>query len=559
MALTTRSKSQLRIKKSSAPAYTSGLGWRRGVLGLLILTIVGSYIQIALSSSTGQQGTRRAEVKQKLQAPRKGSPKDAASPEDAGFGPQSIGLSPQDAGPVLATADFDLLGLAITAGPATQTVPKNTPTIVNTSVQVPAGTDPILIIGQLSSTYLVKGELSGPSLSTPLGLQARVGQPLQIPGLSKPGDHILQNLRLVDTAGGSEVTIASVTPDSVGIVVIDQLLISQVQVNQLTYDQISQLGISITDDSYKYFNFVLGLATTSGVQQISLPVAFPGTDVPDQTPIIGTKQVSATPGTTIPPFDVAPVMLQVDTTDGPPIPHDFDFNDAPIRIPGVIVFPGRVGFLHQFFEAIVIVTNGAPSGAPLVVHDLHAQIVLPSDPKKPAVQPLRIAATQTGGVVTDLPIHGLGPDGQYGTGDDTTRFSPGDTGQASFLLEGITQGLWNVNFNLQGTLDGLPIGPVTVKGQVPGSVLVRDPAFSATFMHPSVVRAGQTYDLAMSLNNTGTTSIQGAVASIPPTMISGAELLPGDNGQRAFATTILPKQSSTVVWHLRSDTTGQVT
>src|SRR5262249_48432844 len=156
--------------------------------------------------------------------------------------------------------------------------------------------------------------------------------------------------------------------------------------------------------------------------------------------------------------------------DGPPIPKDFEFNDTPIRIPGVVVFPGRVGFLNQFFEAIVIVSNGAPSGAPLVVRDLHAQITLPSDPENPTKPPLRIAATQTGGVVTDLPIHGLGADGQYGTADDTTRFSPGDTGQATFLLEGISQGLWGINFNLQGTLEGLPIGPVTVKGQVPGSV-----------------------------------------------------------------------------------------
>ncbi|MGH9901522.1 MAG: hypothetical protein ACRD68_06865, partial [Pyrinomonadaceae bacterium] len=230
----------------------------------------------------------------------------------------------------------------------------------------------------------------------------------------------------------------------------------------------------------------------------------------------------------------------------------------------MIVFPGRVGFLHQFFEAVVIVSNGAPRGTPLVVRNLSARVRLPdaATPADAADDPLRVAETQAGGRVSRLEIRGLGADNQYGTGDDTARLTPGQSGQATFLLEGLREGLHTVSFDLEGTLEGLPRGPVTVRGEVPGSVLVRDASFAVTFTHPAVVRAGQEYDLAMTLYNSGARDIQGAFAELAHGGVSGAALVgEGDTAavRRQFPATVRRAGSATVKWRLRATTTGAVT
>jgi hypothetical protein len=524
------------------------------IFGVLVSGLgIGAMSRVDQTSGSNQsRGTRRANAQAKRPGGRRAKAQ-SANPEN----PDSVG-SP--AGPVLATADFNLIGLAVTASPASQTVPINTATVVNTSVEAPAGTDPSTIISQLNPNYRVMGELSGPSFSSPQELTAAIGQPLQIPALTVGGDHIVQNLRVVDTGTTGNPVIAPVTPDSVGISVIQQLLVSQVQVSQLTYNQIAQSGINVTDDSYQFFNFVLGLGTTSNVQQLSIPVALPtGGSAPNSVPIVGRPSATGAQGIQVPApnISVMPVMLTIPSQDGAAQVAPTLGGGAPIQIPGAIIIPGNVGFLNSFFQAIVVVSNNAPNGTPLVVSGLTASVTLPNDGT--STPPLAIAPTQIGGVVTTLPIVGLGADGVYGTSDDTTSFSPGQSGQAQFLLEGLKEGLYSLNFNLAGTLNGLPGGPVTIQGQVPGTVLVRDNSFSVTFMHPGTVRAGQTYDLAMTLNNTGSQDILGAVANLTANQISGAELQPGDSGSRSFATTIPVQNSSTVVWHLTSETTGQVT
>ncbi|HEY0728713.1 MAG TPA: hypothetical protein VGD38_11625, partial [Pyrinomonadaceae bacterium] len=410
----------------------------------------------------------------------------------------------------------------------------------------------------MNPNYRVRGELTGPSLTAPLTLEAPIGQPLNIPPLSNAGDHLIRNLRVVDLSTPEQPVVTSVTPDSCGIVVIERLLVSQVQVQQLSYDQIVQAGINITGDSYRAFNFVLGIATSSTAQTINIPVAFPPVGVTDPRPVIGTPSVSG-PGIDVP--SVYPIMLQAEGPDGEPQGLPQLPGEEPVKIPGVIVFPGRVGFLHQFFEAIVIVSNGAPNGAPLVLRGLHAKALLPNagTPGDTADDPLRIAETQVGGRVSELDLHGLGADNKYGTADDTTSFGPGEAGQASFLLEGLQEGLHTVNFDLEAMLEGLPSGPVKVRGEVTGAVLVRDASFAVTFTHPNVVREGNDYDLGMTIYNSGQTDIQGAFAQLPPTSISGASLKNQDTGLRQFPNTIKRGESATVKWRLNANVTGEVT
>ena len=130
------------------------------------------------------------------------------------------------------------------------------------------------------------------------------------------------------------------------------------------------------------------------------------------------------------------------------------------------------------------------------MHNLRALVELPQAPN-PVDNPLRVAEIQKGGAVEELELHNLGPDGIYGSPDDLARFAPGESGQASFLIEGLKEGLHTVKFKLQGTFDGLPSGPLTIRGEASGSVLVRDASLAVSFTHPSVVRAGQEYDLGI--------------------------------------------------------------
>ncbi len=523
---------------------------------LVLLTITAGAWQ---QGGSGPQRPQTGGVRPKSTPTRARAPKAETKSKKSG-GPDSA--QAPSLPPTLASADFDLIGLAATAAPSGQTVPKNTATVVNTSVDVPEGNDPTAIIAGLDPNYRVRGELVGPSLPTPLTIEAAIGQPLRIPPLPNAGDHLLQNLRVVDVGTANQPIIAGVTPDTCGITVIERLFVSEVRVSELTYEQIVQAGINLSPDNYNFFNFNLGLGTSAGSFNINIPVAFPtlGNNIA-LPPVVGNTQIS-TPGLEAPlitpPF-VAPIMLEGEDEEGGRKPLVLPGGGGNVNIPGLVVFPGRIGLLHQFFEAIVIVGNGAPNGTPLVIRNLRARALLPDNatPGNVSDDPLRIAVTQTGGAVSELELHGLGADRRYGTGDDTLTFAPGQSGQAAFLLEGLREGLHTVNFDLSGMLDGLPGGPVRVRGSVPGAVLVRDASFSVAFTHPSVVRSGQEYDLGLTLYNSGNTNINAALANLSPNSIIGATLVGAP--QQSFPATIPRGQSGTIKWRLRATTTGQVT
>ncbi len=453
---------------------------------------------------------------------------------------------------VLASTDFALTGLAVKVEPAHQDIPRHIASLITTrlaGLEGSQGTPPLL-----NPDYRVRGELVGPSLRSPKVLESAIGAPLIIPPLALAGDHLVTNLRVVDTGVAGSPTVAEVIPDTCSISVIDQLLVSQVRVRELSYDEILASGIDVDQDSYSYYNFTLALATSSQAYEISIPIAMPKT--PDDPPIAGLPQPGLQVGVKAPLPDVLPLLLEAEEPGGGGSP---ELEGNTVRIPGLIVFPGRIALLHQFFEAIVIVGNGAPGGTPLVVHSLRARVELPQAPN-PLDNPLRVAEVQVGGAVEELELHGLGADGMYGTGDDSSRFVPGESGQAAFLLEGLKEGLHTVKFKLEGTLDGLPAGPVTVRGEASGAVRVRDASFAVSFTHPGVVRAGQEYDLGITLFNSGSRDILGAYADLSPARIIGADLVnPEPGNQQGFPTTLRPGESGTVTWRLKARVTGAVT
>src|SRR5262249_55061378 len=155
-----------------------------------------------------------------------------------------------------------------------------------------------------------------------------------------------------------------VTPSTVPVKVIDQVLITSVSTRPLTLDEIKAAGIVLDGSDFLGFQFTVGLATQSNATTISFPVVFGPGGVPVPQPILppGPPTRDSVPVPTI-----VPVLLTLIDQDGNPLPagNEVKFpggGSGPVRIPSVLVIPGDVGFLKQFFSAQLYVSNGAPGG-----------------------------------------------------------------------------------------------------------------------------------------------------------------------------------------------------
>jgi hypothetical protein len=147
--------------------------------------------------------------------------------------------------------------------------------------------------------------------------------------------------------------------------------------------------------------------------------------------------------------------------------------------------------------------------------------------------------------------------GKLGTADDISLLQPGETGQAQFYVEGLQEGLAVMNVSLTGDLYGLVAGVVHVKGEAAGSVLVRNPSFSITFLHPDTVRVGEPYTASITVMNTSVTPANLVSVGLNKNSISGATLATGQ-AETIQLGTILPGQSATATYNMVSERTGQI-
>ena len=230
-------------------------------------------------------------------------------------------------------------------------------------------------------------------------------------------------------------------------------------------------------------------------------------------------------------------------------------------IPGVVMIPGNIGFLHQYFSALVVVTNGAPGASNLIVKNLTAEIILPpggDGALDTNDDPLSMAKVNDVPLPKIMPVLHPGPDGKFGTGDDISLLHPAESGQADFTIEGIKEGTHKLDFKITAVLEGLPIGPVNLIGHATGAVLVRNPDFSITLGHPATVRSGEEYDLFVTITNTSKSIANNVSVYLSRLALSGADFVPGE-GQEKTIPTILPGSSGTIKYRLVSQKTGKVT
>jgi len=466
-------------------------------------------------------------------------------------------------GRFLAHEDIILYGMGLKVEPARQVVPKNIATIVSSYTQVP--TLPNAEIPPLAADALVKGTLRGPGLETPLELTARANTPFNIPPLTVPGIYSLDNIRL--ESGGA--VLLRGTPESVTIEIIEKLLVSQITARPLTAQEIKDKGIVFDKTNFQAYNFTAAFAIGSGDPiKINMPVILPNlagatdvnvseakigdtlpepqlkdvrTIIPDSLKLAQTK----VPNLSVKSFSLKALDYKGNSFDVPPIP-------------GVIVIPGDIGFLNQYFSVMLMVGNVAPEYSNLVVKDITATILLPAGNDKvvgTSDDPLAMANTTKGPSPMLQAVVQPGPDGKLGTADDIVSLAPGQSGNAEFLVEGRREGSHTIEMEITGTLVGLPIGPVTVRGRALGTVLVRNPNFTLTFTHPDVVNAGEAYTLDVTVTNTSQSPANFVSVNLHQQQISGADLI-GEGSKQIES--IPPGDSSTVSFDLRSKVSGTI-
>ncbi len=456
---------------------------------------------------------------------------------------------------LVASADIRVLGLQVDLDTrpdidglqSTMTAVKNIPTGVQAVVGAPGSP----VLPALAAGSVVRAELSGPALgASTVTLTAAPNGLMEIPPLAAAGEYRLGNVRL-ESADGATILLRDPARPAIVVNVIDKLLVTQVTSRPLTLDEIEEKGIVIDEDNFTALNFQIGLTLGSEQVVIDLPVAIPTTtqaavslERPDFSRL--PSVVRQFDGIDIPNFSLSGFSLRP-----PPELKDKEIQIPPIN--GVIVIPGNIAFLNQFFSVVLQATNVAPDGSGLELRNARATIALPfggDGIEATGDDPLRIAETRTGGIQKSLSlVDDLGAD----------VIVPQATNQAEFLVEGLREGTHNIDFDIAGDLFVPALGrTVTMTGRSAGIVQVKNPTFGLVLAHPDVVREGESYSLFATVTNTSQSPANLFKLQLNSRSLSGARLADGESDSRTLDT-LAPGQAETFEFRLVARTTGEVT
>ena len=276
------------------------------------------------------------------------------------------------------------------------------------------------------------------------------------------GDYEIGNLRIERNG----LPVLDVAPSRIPLKVIDQILVTSVKTRPLTLDEIRARGsTSRSPDNYLGFSFAIALKLESKVVTIDMPVVFDrqGNVVPDRSnrrpPRPG--RVPRAPAHDRPRADAAGRGGVRAAARSPKL--ELPGSGGGFSIPALLVIPGDVGYLKQFFTAQLFVANGAPVGSGLVVAGRHGND--PAAPRegrragpqprrlhrrerardlserRPAVPPDLVRDDQSVPHPETLPVAQVGPDGTPGTEDDDGALRPAEQGMADFTIRGRAGGL----------------------------------------------------------------------------------------------------------------------
>lgn len=477
----------------------------------------------------------------------------------------------------IAMAVFFALRLEVHAQPLTQLeytvsgqVMEVTPAVLSVPKGLP-GSVGVAIAGEVPTGAFVEAVLRGPSFPARriVGLP---NQPLVLPPLNLVGDYSLDGIRLVSAAGE---TLLDGTPSTVPVRVFDEVLVSRVTSRPLSLEEIEERGIEIDDRNFRAVEFEVGFVVDGKTFPVKFPVIAPS--FRQTTEIVPAaeleerlaqaealnSQVASTVGLpeelerVLPDIQIKGLNMELGAGSGE---GDLALQIPPI--PALMVIPGNIGFLNQFFSVQIYTENAAPLNSGLSVRELTAELKLPAGPdltpgtnEAPGDDPLRMARVN-GVVQAAVPVRNPGPDGKVGTADDIDRLLPGQTGQGELLVEGLQEGLHVMELALRAKLDGLAGGAVDITGKAAGSILVRNPKFSMAFSHPRTVRTGEPYEAVVTILNTSSTVANLVSIELNSNNISGGIL---ESASRVELGTIVPGETKSATFRVRAQKTGAIT
>ncbi|HYG23696.1 MAG TPA: carboxypeptidase regulatory-like domain-containing protein [Verrucomicrobiae bacterium] len=474
----------------------------------------------------------------------------------------------------LTSLDYRIVGNYLRVSPAAVAVPKGVAGSVMVEL-VNADGSAKTPDNSITQGAYVEATLRGPSFPA-RRLVGQLNQALQLPVLNLVGEYQLDNIRLVDATTGA-VRMEGI-PSSVPVNVFAELLVSTVTSRPLTLQEIQDKGIAIDEANFRAVEFEVGFVLDGQTYPIKFPVVTP--DFKGSTEVIPAAelerrlveaqrindQLTSRENVALPPeLETAGLNLVVKGCNfelAEPSSPRLRLDIPPI--PALMVIPGNIGYLNQFFSVQIFTENAAPQNSGLSVLNLQAKLVLPpgadqipaEDYATPGDDPLRFARVGPNKIIQPAQaIVRPGADGVVGTADDILRLYPKQSGQAEFLVEGLREGLHVMNLELTGELDGLASGLVKIKGAAAGSVLVRNPKFSLTFTHPRTVRTGEPYEAFVTVLNTSQVEANLVSVALPKGSVSGATLL---SPERVELGNIKPGESVTARYQLRAERTGQI-
>lgn len=310
----------------------------------------------------------------------------------------------------LTTLEYKITGSELHVTPAALSVPKGVAGSVRVELSGGSNAAP--------TGAFVEATLRGPSFPARRVI-GQLNQALLLPPLPIVGDYQLDNIRLVNAATGS--TLQEGVPSSVPIRVFDEVLVSRVTSRPLSLDEIREKGIVIDDKNFRAIEFEVGFVLDGKTIPVRFPVVAPSFQ--GNTEIIPAAELERRLaqaeainnqldlGALLPPeletarlnIDIKGINFQfVESSD-----QDLALSIPPI--PALLVVPGNVGFLNQFFSVQIFTENAAPAGSGLSVVNIKA-LLKPRRGRTHSSAPITISrATTPCGLRASVPIRSFNP------------------------------------------------------------------------------------------------------------------------------------------------------
>lgn len=395
---------------------------------------------------------------------------------------------------------------------------------------------------------VVLGELSGPDLPAPVTYSTVPGGVFVLPPLQFEGDYLLSNIRLARQGTGE---VLGTSAPSAALLEVRQILLQSATVRQLSLADLQARGIQISQESFNALSFSVGFAFNGEQVSIELPVLFQGPGRVDLLEKPAVRLDGLSPETAalvsrwqpprLVPFrleksGVAPIRSGQEEEEVPPEANLF----------GVIVLPGNVSFLNQFFDARLLVANGAPAGSEAVLANVNASVRLPAAVPR---EVLRIART-TPAVSAGQEVPVVGATGW-------NRLGPTEQGSASFTIEGLVPGTHVLSIAVGASLERPGRDPLPLSGALQAAVEVVDARFNLSFNHPDVVREGEPYTLFVTVTNLSRATQNLVTVALDEERITGAHKERSGDDFSPTVSSLAPGEAATLEFRLVADVTGR--